>query len=361
MPYHGGMSRQYRQAMKPGHEWTDPALRAAWARADWAAVFRAYRRAAGISQTRLAERVGFTQGAVSRIEAGHRTVTSAAVVARITEGLRVPVELGGTMEQPNTPRWAPDPALRERLAHAHARGRADIPTARWIATVLREHRRAEDAVGGRDLWGVVRAQLDTVTRLIPSATSRAADELLALSAEHAHWLSWVAHTDGAHGAAHGWLDLAHGWATDAGSADLRSWITRVRAYYNLTAGDPVRALRTAEVAQHAERALSPAAAGIAAHTAAMAAAAAGDRDRARRLADDAYDLTLRVADETERPGWLYWLDPTRAALDRADVAYAVRDWTTAADGIRAALPQLTAYPRDHAYYEQRMRDAAARA
>lgn len=343
--------------------WADPALRAAWARADYAAVFRGYRRATGISQDRLAALTQLTQGGVSRIEAGRRTVEASSVIARIATGLRVPPELGGAVDThgPEGGRWAPGPELRERLAHAHARGRADQPTARWIGTVLRQHRRAEDAIGGRDLWPVVAAQLDTVTRLIPSATSRAADELLVLSAEHAHWLSWVAHCEAQHGAAHTWLDLAHGWAVEAGSTDLASWITRVRAYYSLAAGDPLRALRTAEAAQHAAGQLSPAAAGVAAHTAAMAAAAAGDRDRARRLADEAHTLALCAPDEEDRPGWLYWLDPTRAALQWADAAYAVRDWSAAAEGIRVALPQLEGYPRDYAYYEQRMADAQVRA
>lgn len=340
--------------------WADPALRAAWARADWPGVFRAYRRAAGISQGRLAELTGLTQGAVSRVESGQRAVQSAAVIARITEGLEVPVELGGVAESAGrtSTHWMPGPELRERLAHAHVRGRTDQPTARWIAAVLRQHRRAEDAVGGRDLWPVVAAQLDAVTRLIPSASPRAVDDLLTLSAEHAHWLSWVAHCEAQHGAAYAWLDLAHGWATEAGSADLASWITRVRAYYTLVSGDPVRALRAAEAAQYGS--LSPAARGVAVHTAAMAAAAAGDRDRARRLADEAYDLALRTPDEGDRPGWLYWLTPTRAALQRADAAYATRDWAAAATGFSAALPGLAEYPRDQAYYETRMRDAAAR-
>lgn len=339
--------------------WADPALRAAWARADYGAVLREYRRASGASQGSVAGLTGLTQGAVSRIEAGLRVVETSSVIARIAEGLQVPVELGGVEPAPGRDRWAPDPELRERLVHAHARGRTDQPTARWIAVVLREHRRAEDAVGGRDLWPVVLAQLDTVTRLIPSASARAVDELLALSAEHAHWLSWVAHCEDQPGAARSWLDVAHGWAVEGGNQDLASWITRVRAYYALAAGDPLRALRAAEASQHG--ALTPAARGVAVHEAAMAAAAAGDRDGARRLADEAYALALQAPDEEARPGWLYWLTPTRAALQRADAAYATRDWSTAAAGFSMALPGLAGCPRDRAYYEHRMQDARSRA
>jgi hypothetical protein len=142
---------------------------------------------------------------------------------------------------------------------------------------------------------------------------------------------------------------------------MASWVYRVRSYYSLTRdGDPVRALRTAEAARSAVG-LSPAAESVAAHQAAVAAAALGERDRARRLADEALRLATRVPDEGDRPGWLYWLTPDRAHLQAADAAYACRDWQAAADGIRAALPQLGAYPRDHAYYQARLDDATRRA
>lgn len=60
----------------------------------------------------------------------------------------------------------------------------------------------------------------------------------------------------------------------------------------------------------------------------MAAAAVGERDRSRRLAEDSYEMALRVPDAEDRPGWLYWLDPVRAKLNLGDAAYAARDWTT---------------------------------
>jgi transcriptional regulator with XRE-family HTH domain len=336
--------------------WVDPRLRAAWARVDWAAILREYRRSAGISQTVLAGLVGLSQADVSLIERGRRAVHSAAVMDRITEGLDVPPELRGL--ETMTSAWAPDPELTERIARAHAAGRTDIRSADWIARVLTEHRRAEDDGAGADLWPVVRSQLDTVTKLIPGAARATADRLILLSAEHAHWLSWVAHGKGQHGAALAWLGIAHGWALDAGSTDMASWITRVRAYYQLGANDPVRALRTAETAIGPD--LSPSAASIASHTAAMAAAALGERDRAHRLADEAYETALRAPDEGDRPGWLYWLSPTRAKLLLGEAAYAARDWRRAADALGDGLTELEGYPRDSAFYRLRLEDARRR-
>ncbi|MFH8380624.1 helix-turn-helix domain-containing protein [Kitasatospora sp. NPDC018058] len=339
--------------------WANPRLRAAWARTDWAAILREYRRAANISQTALAGLVGLSQADVSLIERGRRTVRESAVMTRITEGLNVPPELLNLSASAST--WAPDPELTERIARAHTTGRTDIRSADWIARVLAEHRRAEDDGAGADLWPVVRSQLDTVTRLIPGASGPTADKLLLLSAEHAHWLSWVAHGQGEYGAALAWLGVAHGWALDAGSADMASWITRVRSYYQLGAGDPVRALRTAETAIGGGAGLSPSAASIASHTAAMAAAAVGERDRAHRLADEAYEAALRTPDEDDRPGWLYWLSPTRARLLLGEAAYAARDWRRAADALGDGLAELEGYPRDAAFYMAKLEDARRRA
>ncbi len=273
----------------------------------------------------------------------------------------MPSELGGLEPRPVPSQWHPPAELRDRIAHGQRTGRTDVRTADWIRRVLAEHRRAEDAVGGRDLWPVVISQLDSVTTLLPAASGEVADRLMVLAAEHGHWLSWVAHQEAQDGAALAWLDLAAGWATEAGAVDMTSWLSRVRSYYQLTKGDPVRALRTAEAARWAHSGLDPASASIAAHAASLAAAAVGERDRARRAADEALALALRVEDEGERPDWLYWLTPTRARLHAAEVAYAVRDWRAAAVGFREALDGLTDYPRDHAYYAERLAVAEQRA
>lgn len=336
-------------------------LRAAWARADWAAVLYRYRLVAGLSQRQLEPLVGLPQPHISAIESRRRTVTYATVRARITEGLQVPEELIAAGQSEHFASWEPTGELRDRIAHGHATGRTDTRTADWIGRVLAEHRRAEDDLAGPDLWPVVRAQLDAVTLLIPAAAGATADRLLLLAAEHAHWLSWVAWHENHRGSALTWIDLAHGWAVDGGHPDMASWAQRVRAHYSLQHGDPVRALRTAEVARYAApRGLSPAAEAAAVHQEAMAAAALSERDRARRLSDEAHALALRAADEADRPGWLYWLDPVRARLQAADAAYACRDWERAAESFRATLPQLSGYPRDRAHYQQRLDEAEQR-
>ncbi|MGW7366712.1 helix-turn-helix domain-containing protein [Streptomyces sp. NPDC054841] len=291
-------------------------MRAAWARGDWAAVLREYRRAAGLTQQALESLVGMPQPHISAIESGRRKVKTDAVRARIAEGLRVPPELIEAGQSTTYGKWEPPPELRERIAHGHRTGRADLRTADWIGEVLTTQRRAEDEVGGADLWAVVRSQLDAITRLIPGTAGTAADRLMLLAAEHAHWLSWVAWQHNQVGSALGWLDVAHGWAVDGDHMDMSSWVQRVRAFYCRQSGDPLRALRTAEAARRVPGTSSGAAA-VAAHEAAIAAAAVGERDRSRRLSDEAFRHAARVPEESDRPGWLYWLTPARAQLQAA--------------------------------------------
>ena len=349
-------------AMSSRGLWSDGHLRASWAARDWPALFRRYRLLAGISQQHLGELVDMTQGYVSNVERGRHQITSAEVVARIVEGLQVPPELGGVGHDRALEEWAPTAELRDRMAHAHSMGRVDLRTADWIGQVLAQHRRAEDEIGGRALWPVVRSQLDSVTALIPGTSGPAADRLMLLAAEHAHWLSWVAWQESKPGPALSWIDLAQGWAVDGGHTDMASWAQRIRAYYSLAHGDPVRALRTAEAARYAgPRPLSPAAESVAVHQAALAAAQLGERDRAQRLAEEAHELALRTPDEGDRPGWLYWLDATRARLQEAEAAYACQRWAEAAAGFREALPALEGFPRDHAYYRARLEESQQRA
>lgn len=281
-------------------------------------------------------------------------------MARITEGLQVPGELTGIHHGRARDDWEPPAELRERMAHGHTTGRTDLRTADWIGEVLVHHRRAEDEVGGQELWPVVRSQLDAVTSLIPRASGPTADRLMLLAAEHAHWLSWVAWQAGKRGPALAWIDVAHGWAVDGAHTDMSSWAYRVRSYYCLRHGDPVRALRTAEAARAQPGRLSPAAESAAAHTAAMAAAAVGERDRAMGLSERALELALRAPEEGDRPGWLYFLTPTRARLQAADAAAACHRWADAAAGFRDALPELEGYPRDRAHYQRRLEDAERR-
>lgn len=346
------------------------------------AQLRQARITAGIGLRELARQAGVSFGHLSQIERDLRTITPSDVL-RYERALNAKIEdaveradatasvdtmnlsrrdvirgLGGASLAHSIPAF-PDPEMRERVAADRPHGKVDPTVVGSLRETLGTYRRLEDSLGGVGVWSVVHSQLDTVTRLIPKSSGKVTDELLCLSAEHAHWLSWVSAGEGKAGAALSWLDMAHGWASDAGSVDLMSWVARVRSSYALRRDDTARALRLAEQARQLAHAASPATGAIAAHAEAMAAAAAGQADRARRLGDESYALGQRSPDAADRPSWLYWLDPVRVELLRADIAFAVGDWSVAAAIYSASLDMLRDYPRDHGYYESRFRQAQA--
>jgi transcriptional regulator with XRE-family HTH domain len=73
--------------------WEHPELRAAVTFGDFAALVRASPKWAGQSQTAIASRCALSQPDISAIESGRRHVASAAVRARILDGLGVPSHL----------------------------------------------------------------------------------------------------------------------------------------------------------------------------------------------------------------------------------------------------------------------------
>lgn len=322
-----------------------------WSGAISGSLLRYAREAAHVTVDAVARRGGFSRSHLSNVEAGRRSAGPDVVdayLAALGMNRRQLLALSATMLAAG-----PDPDLWERLVTSSATSTVDVATVGRLSATLAAQRRAEDTSGGVALLPAVRGQLDAVTRLIPQATGDQADRLLVLAAEHAHWLSWVAHGQDQVGSAHRWLDLAHGWATDAGSVDMLSWIMRVRAFYRMRGGDAHRALRAADIARGISGVCSSTAA-IATHTAAMAAAGLGNFDRCLRLAHEAHQLAHRDGD---RPGWLYFLDRPRADLMLGDAALAAGDAATAVDAFRRGLPGVVHMPRDHAYYVGRLNQA----
>lgn len=320
---------------------------------------RHVRTLSGLTLSRLASLATFNVGYLSRVEREERPVSDAVVDAyarALGMNRRQLLAAMGLLFVEG-----PSLDLAERLARVQRGGSVDMALVDGLAATLAGYRRQEDADGGAALWTAVRDHLGTISAMLPLAPNAVVDELLTLAAEHAHWLSWVAHTQGRTGPALRWLDVASGWATDAGSTDAVAWLGRVRSFYALRRGDVARAGRAAELARSMVEYANPATRSIVNHAAAMAAATAGDTDQAQRLADVAILSAAKVPDEADRPPWLYWLTPARALLNRGDVAYQVGDFTTAADIYEAGLLALTDMPRDRAFYAARLSDAQARA
>jgi transcriptional regulator with XRE-family HTH domain len=329
-------------------------MRAAWTSGDWSTVLRRYRRAHALSQSELGERLGLTQGAVSLIETGKRNLETAAVIDRVADALGVPSEL----RSPQADEWwLPTPSLGALVAAPRDGSAGGSQYVDHIAEQLANQRRKEDGDGrSPEIRAAVRSQLEDVASALPRARGHIGDRLLVLAGGHAHWLSWDAWRNGRPDAAHAWLNVGFGLAAESSSADLMSWMWRIRAVYAAGRDDPARALSAAESAISV-RHQSPAAAAVALHALAMATAACGDHQAAARAAEGAYKTALRVPDPAERPEWLYWLDPVRAQIHLGDTAYAIGDYARAVDIWAEAVPQLDQFPKDQAVLEQRLETA----
>ncbi|MFE9248551.1 helix-turn-helix domain-containing protein [Streptomyces sp. NPDC007088] len=365
--------------------WSHPELDAAVARADWGAVFRAYRKFTGLSQTRLGERVGLAQSDVSDIERGRRRVTSVEVRSRIVSGLGVPVvgipeqarpgrarpgEAPARAPRPPVaglalPGTEPDEDLADRLggtiASVPGRRGVDAATLDWLDRLLAEHRRAEDTIGSRPLVGIMRRQLRTVTSLYERTSGPLTGRVVRLAAEHAQFLAWMAQDQGDTATALSWYDRSHEWALEAGDADMAATTLSMKAHGAWSRGEAPKCVRLAQAARWSAPGASPGVQGMAAQMEARGHAMAGEAAAAHRLLDEAQELIVRAAGRPEdEPAWMYFYDETWFTLQRGMASMQLRQWRTGVDQLTTGLAALPAtYRRDRAWYRACLAHALA--
>ncbi|MCT7353114.1 helix-turn-helix domain-containing protein [Streptomyces sp. 15-116A] len=351
--------------------WTHPELAAAAVSEDWGAVFRAYRRLTGMSQTKLGERVGLAQPDVSDIERGRRRVTSAEVRQRIASGLDIPQRLRTgdvcTGEVPPVPALVlpgagRDADVLERVTSVVGTGhRVDAPTLDWLDRLLAEHRRAEDHIGSRPLIDVMRQQLRTVIDLYAGARGPLADRVVRLASEHAQFLAWMAQDQAQTSAALAWYDRSHEWALEAGDANMSATTLSMKAHMAWSGGRGTRCVRLAEAARWSAPGASLGVQGMAAQMAARGHALNGDADAAYRGLDEAQMLISRAAEHPEdEPPWMYFYGETWFTLQSGMAALHLRDWRKAVEHLTVGLDALAdGYRRDRTWYRACLAHALA--
>ncbi|MFD4699827.1 helix-turn-helix domain-containing protein [Streptomyces niveus] len=341
--------------------WSRPDLRAAVAAEDWGAVLRIYRKAAGLSQTKVGELIGLVQPDVSDIERGRRRVTSVEVRQRIVDGLSIPTELhvGAAPSAPSPvarlalPGPGPDDDLLSRVTSAtQSRVKVDAPTLDWLDRLLAEHRSAEDRIGSRPMVDVMRQQLTTVVDLYGSARGSLADRVVRLASEHAQFLAWMAQDQAQTPAALAWYDRSHEWALEAGDANMAATTLSMKAHMAWSGGRGDRAVRLAEAARWSAPGASLGVQGMAAQMAARGHALNRDGDDARRLLSEAQALITRASEHPEdEPVWMYFYGETWFELQRGMIAMHLNDWSTAVDHLTVGLAALEpTYIRDRTWY-----------
>lgn len=341
--------------------WAHPRLVSAVAAEDWAAVFRVYRRLAGISQTRLGQLVGLAQPDVSDVERERRRVTSVEVRQRVVEGLGIPAELlrrdapveSGPVARLFSAGMGPDDDLLARVTSAvKTETRVDTATLDWLDRLLAEHRRAEDLIGSRPLVDVMRQQLRTVMDLFAGARGPLSERVVRLAAEHAQFLAWMAQDQGESAAALAWYDRSHEWALEAGDANMACTTLSMKAHMAWSGGLGTRCVRLAEAARWSSPQASRGVQGMAAQMAARGHAQNGERDAAHRLLEEAQTLVAHAADRPEdEPPWMYFYGETWFTLQRGMADLHVREWHAAIDNLTTGLDGLAEhYRRDKTWY-----------
>ncbi|MEU6676703.1 helix-turn-helix transcriptional regulator [Streptomyces sp. NPDC046925] len=347
--------------------WSHPQLLTALAGRDWGAVFRAYRKVTGLSQTKIGELVGLAQPDVSDIERGRRQVTSGEVQARIVAGLGAPSQRdtpGPTAPVPGLilPGPGPDEELLARVASVvDSRTRVDAPTLDWLDRLLAEHRRAEDVIGSRPLVDVMRQQLRTVVDLYGSARGPLADRVVRLASEHAQFLAWMAQDQDQTAAALAWYDRSHEWALEAGNADMAATTLNMKAHQAWSKGHATRCVRLAEASRWSAPGTSLGVQGMATQMAARGHALNGEAKEAHRLLDEAQETMSQAAEHPEdQPSWMYFYDENWFRLQRGMATLHLRDWRSAVDQLTVGLAAMPdEYRRDKAWFRACLAHALA--
>ncbi|MFF0488915.1 helix-turn-helix domain-containing protein [Nocardia sp. NPDC004068] len=307
---------------------------------------RAARESVGLSLSALAARTHYSKALLGLLETGQRQIRPEHVSA-YSRALGVSVQT--LTSAPDDPlRVAHEWLVNETPAVVHSRAghRVGESLAGELEQRVKDIRRLDDSIGGRDLFPVVSKELRDVESVVRdgSYSARIERRLLTVVGELSQLGGWVA-SDAGHFAEARRIYLdGHRASAAAGNRALAAQLLSTLAYQQANTGDAADALLLARSAVAGARDATPVTRALLWERVAWASARARDTDSARRAldtVDDAYDD--RKA-EVPEPDWVYWLN-----RDEIDIM-AARCFVELGDG-STAQPLLTraidAYPAEH--------------
>ncbi|MDQ2884273.1 MAG: helix-turn-helix domain-containing protein [Actinomycetota bacterium] len=346
-----------------------PQGRAAVAAGAAGTVIRLIRRAHGWSQQDLADRSGYSQATISRLERGvSRAARDIAVLTDLAGALGVPSAVLGLVCDPaqrpiiddvdrreflgGTAGLAVTALLPQRVATPGRVGAAEVAQC-WSA--LRRLFELDDQHGGATVCqmaaGMAR-RLQAALRRGSYTTSvgRGLQEVTAATMEHAGWLAYDAGWPGR--ARQWWLETCH-FADLTDVPDVR--VTAL-ASMALQASDVGDGRETVGLIQGARKITtngqgSPLLLSLLAARDAIGHAQAGDRTAAISAIGQARKL-LDQGRRGDEPFWLDFWGPADLAWHEARVALATRQSKPAEAAARTALASVDAnvFPRNHTAY-----------
>jgi transcriptional regulator with XRE-family HTH domain len=346
-----------------------PQGRAAVAAGETGTLIRLMRQAAGWNQQDLADRSGYSQATISRLERGvSRAARDTVILTDIAQALGVPPTALGVSGQAN-----PSPILdgverRDFLGGAAGLavtvllprdvatpGRIDAAQAAQCRTALRRLFELDDRQGGATVYQVAEGmalRLQDALRqgsYLPSVGLEL-QSVTAATMEHAGWLAYDAGWP--QRARHWWLETCH-LAGLAGLPDIR--VTALASMSLQTSHAPGGGRETVDLARAARAAAgdqaTPLLLSLLAAREALGHARIGDRSAATSAVAESRQW-LDQGRRGDEPFWLDFWGPADLAAHEITVALATGQGQLAETAARRALASVNAeaFPRNHVSY-----------
>jgi transcriptional regulator with XRE-family HTH domain len=329
----------------PPEFWSSPAVAAALASCDFAALLEEIRRAHGWTQKQLALAVGYSQSWVSNVLRKEQALT-VGQVREISRRVGVPIHLlrfGDPGGDDPTKRRDFGKAMALALVPLPTRAAVDEATAPTLTAITGAQRRLDATTSARELTPGVIAHVEMANRLLARAsrTPYAAD-VAAATSEAAGFAAWL-HADMYDiGTARAYYRMAIDRARRAGQDLLAGYMLGSLAAFEIDGGDPEFGLTLITDARQQM--------GVIPHTAPRAwldATEALSLAAARRDGDAATQVLARAAktidqDRRSEPPpwpWVFPFDHAKLAGYRALVAVRL---THPADALAAFAESLSA-------------------
>lgn len=348
-----------------------PQGRAAMAAGKTGTLIRLMRTALAWTQQDLADRSGYSQATISRLERGvSRAARDTVILADIAKALGAPPAVLGVVGQSDQPLILDGVERRDFFGGAAGLavtvllpqdvatpGRIDATQAAQCWTALRRLFELGDRHGGATVYQVAeemaRRLQDALRRgSYSSAVGRELQSVTAATMEHAGWLAYDA----------GWQQKArHWWLETCHAADLADVpATRVTALASMslqasnTPGggrETVDLVHAARTAAKEDQPPSPTLLSLLAAREAVGHAQTGDR-RATVSAISEARQWLDHGRQGDEPFWLDFWGPADLAWHETRVALATRNGKSAEVAARTALASsdADAFPRNHVAY-----------
>ncbi|MGP3991589.1 helix-turn-helix domain-containing protein [Streptomyces sp. 3N207] len=314
--------------------WSTQAIREAARQGNYGRVIRLARTEAGVSQEQLAEAIGASQSAISRLELRERH-DEMVLLARAATYLGAPPRLVGLADDVasrDAPPNGTEVERRKLLAGAAAAAAApavsalDPPAAQAAdtghAATLRlattSYRRMDGTTSSRALVEPVQAHL----RLTQSTTAETRDKeqrarLAAVSSEVASLAGWLAWDMGDHGSARTWYGTAVKAARSSGNRLLISYQLGSLAQFEAHIGNAVQGLEHVRSARRQLGGEGPAIANAwLSTTEALAHSAAADARSADRALVDAARTVSSMSQEAPPWPWVFNFSHSKVAACR---------------------------------------------